>query len=134
VNVKVPEGAPAVTLCAVRNGNTARASGHTLRDIRANGPVAFVNDADAYNDFFEPTRVKRGLGKGKDIEWDSNPAAHESAPQNGWVHPFVFYRCTFGPKTCAYSLLNVDPAKGQVLQEADLSPLAQMGECRCGAP
>jgi len=125
VNVKGPEGAPAMMLRAVRNGNTTRANGHTLRDIRASGPVAFVNDANAHNDFFEPTRVKRGLGKGKDIEWDANPAAHESAPPNGWVHPFLFYRCTFGPKTYAYSLLNVDPVKGQVLQEADLSPSAQ---------
>jgi len=34
-----------------------------------------------------------------------NPAAHELAPTNGWVHPFIFYKCTFGPKTYAYALI-----------------------------
>ena len=125
IDVRVPDGAPAMMLRAVRNGNTARANGHTLRDVRATGPVAFVNDANAHNDFFEPTRVKRGIGQGKDTQWDANDAVTKSPPPNGWIHPFLFYRCTFGPKAYTYSLLNVNPTKGQVLAEVDLSPLSQ---------
>ncbi|HUS90214.1 MAG TPA: hypothetical protein VM695_00145 [Phycisphaerae bacterium] len=111
-------------LRAVRNGTTARANGHTLRDVRASGPVAFLNDANAHNEHSEPTRVKRGIGRGRDIDWDGNPAAHRYPPPNGWVHPFVLHRCAFGPKRYEYSLLNVDPAANKVRQEIDLSPLA----------
>jgi hypothetical protein len=121
----VPDGAPAMMLRAVRNGNTARANGHTLRDVRATGPVAFVNDANAYNGFFEPTRVKRGIGQGKDIQWDANDAVAKSPPRNGWVHPFLFCNYTFAGKRYAYSLLNVNPSRNEVLHEADLNPLAQ---------
>ena len=127
IEVRVPAGAAALTLRAVRNGSTARANGHTLRDVRADGPVAFINDANDHNEQFEPTRLKRGIGKGKDIDWDTNDAVHRFGPPNGWVHPFLFYNCTFGPKRYAYTLLNVDPAKNRVLKEVDLAPLEGTG-------
>ena len=57
------------------------------------------------------------------LNWDVNPAAHELAPPNGWVHPFVFYRCTFGDASHAYSLLNVDVDHNKVLKNVDLSGL-----------
>jgi hypothetical protein len=125
VDVRVHEGGAALTLRAARNGGTARANGHVLRDVRAGGPLAFVNDANAHNDLFEPTRVKRGIGQGKDINWDTNEAVHRLPPPNGWVHPFLFYNCTFGGKRYTYSLLNVNPAKNEVLREVDLAPLAR---------
>ncbi len=75
VDVKVPQGRPAFVLRAVRNNNSAMANGQVLRDVRANGPVVFINDANDYNDLFDPTRLKRGIGKGKDTDWDQNSAA-----------------------------------------------------------
>jgi len=125
VDVNVPAGRAAMLLRAVRNGTTARANGHTLRDVRASGPLAFLNDANAHNAFFEPTRIRRGIGAGKDIDWDRNPAVHRFPPPNGWVHPFLLYHCTFGKKTYAYSLLNVDPRGNRVLKEVDLSALTE---------
>jgi hypothetical protein len=123
IDVSVADGAAGMTLRAVRNGATARANGHTLRDVRCSGPVAFINDANAHNDWFEPTQAKLGIGKGKDINWDTNDAVAKYPPPNGWVHPFVFYNTTFADKRYRYSLLNVDPAKNQVLKEVDLSSL-----------
>ena len=125
IDVDAPPGRAAMVLRAVRNGTTARANGHTLRDVRANAPLAFRNDANAHNAFFEPTRRKRGLGAGKAINWDNNPAAGRYPPPNGWVHPFVLYHCTFADKTYRYSLVNVDPERGRVLKEVDLSHLAR---------
>jgi hypothetical protein len=125
LDVNLVEGGAAMTLRAVRNGATARANGHTLRDVRANGSFAFVNDADGHNDVFEPTRTKRGIGQGKDIRWDTNDAVYKYPPPNGWVHPFLLYHCVFGDRKYGYSLLNVDPRKNEVLQTTDLAPLAQ---------
>ena len=125
VDVKLPAGHPGVILRAVRNNSAARANGQVLRDVRANGPVAFINDANDHNEVFEPTRVKRGIGKGKDINWDNNSAAYRYPPPNGWVHPFVFYNCTFGDRRYAYHLLNVDPKRNKVLDDVDLSPLSR---------
>ncbi len=125
VDVRTAGGGPAVTLRAVRNAATARANGHCLRDVTANGPVAFVNDANEHNELFEPTRIRRGIGEGKDIDWDTNTAVTTWPPPNGWVHPFVLYNCRFGAKRYAYSLLNVDTAAGKVLEEVDLAPLAK---------
>jgi len=125
VDVKVAPGRPAFMLRAVRNNRSAQANGQVLRDVRASGPIAFINDANDHNDIFEPTRLKRGIGKGKDIDWDHNSAVTRYPPPNGWLHPFVFYRCRFGEKACGYSLLNVDPKAGKVLQEVDLSGLSR---------
>ena len=84
----------------------------------------FLNDANDHNDFFEPTRIKRGIGKGKAINWDNNPAAHRYPPPNGWVHPFLLYNCTFARKTYKYTLLNADLKRKRILKEVDLSHLA----------
>ena len=127
VDVKVPGDAPAVVLRAVRNNTDARANGQVLRDVRAGGPLAFVNDANDHNEAFEPSRITRGFGKGRDIDWDRNPAVHRYPPPNGWVHPFVCYRCRFGDKKYDYALLNVDPKRNRILAQVDLSPLSGDG-------
>ncbi len=128
IDAKVPEGSPAIVLRAVRQVLTARANGHTLRGVKASGPVAFVNDANSENELFRHTLDKYGkppeAGKPPEIPWDTNPAAHELAPKNGWVHPFIMYNCQFGEKKYAYSLLNVDPDHGKILEEVDLAHLA----------
>jgi hypothetical protein len=124
IAVNVPGGRPALILRAVRNTSEAQANGQVLRDVTASGPLAFIYDANDHNAIFEPTRVKRGIGKGKDINWDRNSALHRYPPPNGWLHPFVFYNCAFGEKKYAYSLLNVDPSNNRVLREVDLSQLA----------
>ncbi len=124
IDVKTAGGAPAMLLRAVRNGSTARPNGHTLRDIRASGAVAFINDANAHNDVFRKTMEQHGRGN-EALNWDTNPAAHAAAPKNGWVHPFVIYRSQFGDRKYEYAMLNVDPAAGKVLREVDLSAMAK---------
>jgi hypothetical protein len=109
-------------LRAARNASTARANGHVLRNVTANGPVDFINDANSHSELFRKTLQR--AGKPLDVNWDTNPAAHESAPANGWVRPFVFYRCRLGDREHKYSLLNVDTNSRKVLKEVDLSPLA----------
>jgi hypothetical protein len=130
IDVQVLPGEPAMVLRAVRQVKTANTNGHILRGVRANGPVAFINDANAYDEMYRKALARYGkapdAGKPVRIEWDSNPAAHELAPANGWVHPFVFYECQFGAKAYAYSLLNVDTDGRKVLSEVDLSPLADL--------
>jgi hypothetical protein len=124
INVKVPGNVPAMVLRAVRNNTDARANGQVLRDVRASGPVAFINDTNEHNEVYEPSRTKRGFGKGRDIDWDRNPAVHQYPPPNGWVHPFVFFNCRFGNRSYDYVLLNVDPKHNRILSEVDLSPLS----------
>jgi hypothetical protein len=129
VDVDLTEGGKAVLLRGVRNGETARANGHILRGVKASGAVGWVNDANAQNELYRKTLQARKPDLVKadgslDLNWDQNPAAHELAPPNGWVHPFVLYDCAFGDKTYAYTLLNADVDKGAVKQEVDLSPLA----------
>ena len=104
-------------LRAVRNGSVARANGHTLRGVRANGPVAFINDADHHNAIFAKTLARRG--RPLEVKWDTNSAVHDLPPPNGWTHPFLFYDCTFGDTRYAYSLLNVDSDKGVVRKRID---------------
>jgi hypothetical protein len=123
INVKTKDGDPAIVLRAARMNQTARPNGHTLRNVRANGPVAFLNDANAYNDVFKKTCLARGIDP--NLDWDINPAAHELAPADGWVHPFVFYNCQFADKKYDYSLLNVDINKGQILKEVNLMELTK---------
>lgn len=121
--------APAVVLRAVRNGQTARANGHILMNVTASGPVAWINDANSQNEMYRKTLQRYQPEKARndgtlDLNWDTNPAAHELAPPNGWVHPYVFYRCAFGDKAYAYSLLNVEVGHNQVLKAVDVSGLA----------
>jgi hypothetical protein len=123
VDVKTEPGAPAVTLRAVRNNQTGRPNGHTLRGVRSTGPLAFVNDANDYNALFAKTCKAKGVDP--NLNWDCNPAAHELKPAGGWTHPFVLYDCEFAGKRYAYSLLNVDTDGRKVLKEIDLKPLAE---------
>lgn len=146
VDVALADAAgPAVVLRAVRNGQTARANGHILKNVTANGPVAWINDANAYNEMYRKTlqRHQAGLNAASanqpksdgaekvaadgavNLNWDTNPAAHELAPPNGWVHPYLFYACTFGDKAYAYTLVNADVNANKVLAEVDLAPLAK---------
>jgi len=123
IDVNVADGAPAMILRAVRQGQTARANGHILRRVTTNGPLAFINDANAHNDIYKKTMALKG--KDANINWDSNSAAHDLAPPNGWFHPFLFYQCDLGGKKYEYALLNVDTVRRKVLKEVDLSPLAK---------
>ncbi|MFP4055432.1 MAG: right-handed parallel beta-helix repeat-containing protein [Candidatus Brocadiia bacterium] len=123
VRARLVDGAPAMAFRAVRQGQTARANGHILRNVRCPGPVAFINDANAHNDVFEKTMAK--AGKSAQVDWDTNAAAHELAPPNGWVHPFLLYQCELGGKSYEYTLLNVDTDQGKVVEETDLSRLAR---------
>ena len=143
VDVALADAAAApVMLRAVRNGQTARVNGHILMNVTASGPVAWTNDANAQNAMYRKTleRYRAGLNAPSanmpkpgekdtskadavaDLNWDVNPAAHELAPTNGWVHPFIFYKCTFGPKTYAYALINADVTTGKSLSEIPIGP------------
>ena len=129
LDVNLVEGAPAMTLRGVRNTQTTRANGHIFMNVKANGPLAFINDANAHNERFRKTLAQRDPKRVKadgivDLDWDTNASAHELAPLNGWVHPFLFYNCTFGDKTYSYSLVNADVNTNKVLAEVDLAPLA----------
>ena len=118
VNVKVEAGKPAMLLRAARNVQTARANGHVYKNVTCNGSYAFVNDSNAYNDFFAATR--KAKNKPEPLNWDVNPAVHENAPKNGWVHPFLFYNCEFAGKKTDYLLVNADVDKGVAKQEVHL--------------
>jgi hypothetical protein len=123
IDVKTKDLEPVMVLRGVRQNQGGRPNGHMLRNLKANGAVGFVNDANSYNDFFRKTCLDQGIDP--NLNWDCNPAAHELAPPNGWVHPFVLYRCDFGGKRYAYTLLNVDTDRGKVLKEVDLSKLVR---------
>lgn len=123
IDVKVKDGEPAMVLRGVRQNQTGRPNGHMLRGVRANGPLDFVNDANAYNDRFQKICAERKLDPA--LNWDCNPAAHELAPPNGWVHPFLLYDCQFADKRYAYSLLNVSTDRNRVLQEVKLSRFSE---------
>ncbi len=123
VDVNPVDGGPVMVLRGARQNQTGRPNGHTLRNIRANGSLGFVNDANAYNDVFKKTCAERKIDP--NLNWDCNPAAHELAPPNGWVHPFVLYDCRFGAKAYDYTLLNVSTDQGKALQEIDLARLAR---------
>jgi len=121
IDVKLVAGAPAVKLRAVRTESVVRANGHVVRNVKANGPLVFVNDADSQTEHFAKTvAMLTAHGKPHVAKWDTNPMAHALAPKNGWVHPFVFYKSDFGAEKFAYSLLNVDVDKGAVKERVDL--------------
>ena len=127
VDVRLADGGAAMVLRAVRHGATARANGHILRGVKASGPVAWVDDANSQNELYRQTWKTLGKDLTADgsvpLRWDVNPAAGPLAPPNGWVHPYLFYRCSFGDKTYAYALLNVDVVHNRVLKEINLSSL-----------
>lgn len=123
IDVKTPNDGPALILRGARQNKTGRPNGHMLRNVKANAALAFINDANAHNAFFRKACDERGWNP--DINWDVNSAAHELAPSNGWIHPFVLYECQFGTKNYAYSLLNVSTDEQKILREIDLSPLAK---------
>ncbi len=122
IDVNLIEGAPAIKLRGVRTISVDRANGEVLRDVKANGPLVFANDADQQDALFEKTK-KNLAARGRPFvqKWDTNPMAHELAPSNGWVHPFVLYHCEFANQKHGYELLNVDVNSGNVRETIDLS-------------
>ncbi len=121
IDVNLAPGAPAVKLRAVRTESVVRANGHVVRNVKASGPLVFVNDANAQTEHFAKTVAMLATqGKPHVEKWDTNPMAHELAPKNGWVHPFVIYKSEFGPEKFAYSLLNVDVDAGKVKERVEL--------------
>ncbi len=93
-----------------------------VRNVKASGPLVFVNDANSQGAHFAKTiAMLTAQGKPHVEKWDTNPMAGALAPKNGWVHPFVIYRSDFGGKKHAYSLLNVDVDKGVVKQRVELA-------------
>ncbi len=126
IDVKLADGAPAMKLRGVRTISVSRSNGHVLRDITANGPVVFVNDAEQHGDLFAKSeKWLRDHNRPVVAKWDTNPMARELAPKNGWVHPFIFYHCDFAGQKYDYTLLNVDPAKNKILTAVDLTPLVK---------
>ena len=124
IDVNLAAAAPAVKLRAVRTLSVTRANGHVIRNVRANGPLVFVNDADSQAAHFAKTvAMLTAQGKPHVEKWDTNSMAHALAPKNGWVHPFVIYKSEFGAEKFAYSLLNVDVDAGKVKQRVELGGL-----------
>ena len=124
IDVNLVAGAPAVKLRAVRTESVVRANGHVVRNVKANGPLVFVNDAESQGAHFAKTvAMLTAHGKPHVEKWDTNSMAHALAPKNGWVHPFVFYKSEFGAEKFAYSLLNVDVDAGKVKQRVELGGL-----------
>ncbi len=122
IDVNLAPGAPAVKLRGVRTESVVRANGHVVRNVKANGPLVFVNDADSQGAHFAKTiAMLTAQGKPHVEKWDTNPMAHALAPKNGWVHPFVFYKSEFGAEKFTYSLLNVDVDAGKVKERVELS-------------
>ena len=121
IDVNLAAGAPAVKLRAVRTESVVRANGHVVRNVKANGPLVFVNDINSQQDHFAKTvALLTAQGKPHVEKWDTNSMAGALAPKNGWVHPFVFYGSEFGPEKFAYSLLNVDVDAGKVKERVEL--------------
>ncbi|HET6246134.1 MAG TPA: hypothetical protein VFE47_00400 [Tepidisphaeraceae bacterium] len=124
IDVSLADGAPALKLRGVRTISVSRANGHVLRDVKANGPLVFVNDADQNGTLFDKTiGWLSAHGKAHVARWDTNPMAHELAPADGWTHPFIFYNCDIGGRHYSYDLLNVDVDKGTIKQEIDISAI-----------
>ena len=58
IDVRLADGAPAMKLRSVRTISVSRSNGHVLRDIVANGPVQFVNDAEQNGELFAKTEKR----------------------------------------------------------------------------
>lgn len=130
IDVSLVPGAPALKLRAVRLESVVRANGHVIRNVKANGPLEFVNDANSQKEHFARTVAQLAQrGKPHVEKWDTNTMAGALAPKNGWVHPFLFYKSELknmeGAKSATspvfnYSLLNVDIDKGTVKARVEL--------------
>lgn len=124
VRVKLPAGAPAVQLRAVRDGRTARPNGHTVRRFTANGPLAFVNDVNARPEMFAATMEHLGIvnrerqARGANVpipervDFGNNPLQVDRPPANGWHNPFFFHECRFGESRMDHELINADTRTG----------------------
>jgi hypothetical protein len=122
IDVKLKEGAPGVKLRGVRLESVVRANGHVIRNVKANGPLVFVNDANSQGEHFART-IERLTAQGKPhvTRWDTNSMTGALAPSNGWIHPFLFYRSELGGEKFAYDLLNVNLEEGKILERIDLT-------------
>jgi hypothetical protein len=122
IDVQLVDGAPGVKLRGVRLESVVRANGHVVRNLKSNGALVFVNDANSQQEHFTKTIAKlTAEGKPHVTKWDTNTMAGKLAPKNGWVHPFVFYRSQVGEQTFAYSLLNVDFETGRIKDRVELA-------------
>jgi hypothetical protein len=122
IDVNLTDGAPAVKLRAVRLQSVVRANGHVIRNVKANGPLAFINDSNSQAEHFAKTiSIVTGQGKPHVTKWDTNPMTTTLAPKNGWVHPFLFHNSEIGAEKFAYSLLNVDVDAGKIKERVDLA-------------
>jgi hypothetical protein len=132
VQVKVPSGAPAVQMRAVRDISTARANGHTVRKFTSSGPLAFLNDSNARLEMYDAT-MKKVIASAKErqalghdvptpgpIDFDRNPLQHERPPANGWNNPFLFHQCRFAEQKMDLELLNADTARGTAARSVTL--------------
>ena len=121
IDVNLSANAPAVKLRGVRTESVVRANGHVIRNVKANGPLAFVNDANSQTEHFAKTvAMLTAQGKSHVEKWDTNSMTHALVPKNGWVHPFVFHHSVFGTEKFDYSLLNVDVDAGKVKERVEL--------------
>ena len=122
IDVSLSEDAPAVKLRAVRLESVVRANGHVIRNVKANGPLAFVNDANSQQEHFAKTiAMLTAQGKPHVGKWDTNTMTTTLAPKNGWVHPFLFYQTEIGTEKFSYALLNVDIETGKVKERVELA-------------
>jgi len=122
VDVNLLPGAPALKLRAVRTISVSRSNGHVLSNVKANGTLVFVNDAEQHGELFKKTAAwLKAHGRQVIERWDTNPMAHELVPENGWVHPFVIYHSNIGGHQYGYQLLNVDVDAGKIKQTVELS-------------
>jgi hypothetical protein len=121
IDVNLAPNAPGVKLRAVRTESVVRANGHVVRNVKANGPLVFVNDANSQQEHFAKTiAILTGRGKPHVTKWDTNSMTSTHAPANGWVHPFLFHSTEIGAEKFGYSLLNVDVDAGRVKQRVEL--------------
>ena len=133
VDVKHPAGSPAMHMRAVRDISTARANGHTVRKVKANGPLTFINDGNSRLEEYAATMqkviasAKERQALGQDvptpgpINFDNNPLQHKSPPANGWNNPFFFHECQFGETKLDHELVNADTAAGKIQNSQRLS-------------
>lgn len=134
VDVGLQAGAAAVEMRAARDISTARANGHTVRNMTANGPLRFINDGNARLDGYAATMKKvrasvaerQALGHAvptpPPINFDANPLQHERPPASGWNNPFFFHACRFGDVALPHTLVNADTAAGTPKQTIQLPP------------
>jgi hypothetical protein len=122
IDVTLAEGAPGVKLRAVRLESVVRANGHVIRNVKANGPLVFINDANSQTEHFAKTiAMLTAQGKPHVTKWDTNTMTSTLAPKNGWIHPFLLHETVIGAEKFPYSLLNVDVDSGKIKERIDLA-------------